>query len=117
MSRCRDESGLSALEEFVNEKNRLTSDSNYLLAKTIRDHSTNHYLVSPAAANLQYVSKNAKVAAYLHETQGNSYYPIGEEVVFSGRLSRHFNEQYSRDVTPSYSRNVCVDSYVRLKVL
>ncbi len=73
----------------------------YPMAKFIRDHVTNHYLHQETEKNIEYVSEKAQYVAFLHEMQGNSYYPFGEEVVFLGRVGRYFYEEYERTFNAS----------------
>ena len=81
------------LDEYERELTEFKRDPNYDLAKTIRDHSTNHYLPSETKKNIKHVPARARFVAYLHENQGNSFYPFGEEYVFFGRIGRYFSDE------------------------
>ena len=80
---------LGQLETFL-------SGETYDLARTIRNHATNHYVTSETKKNLKNLSDKAKFVAYVHKNSGNSYYPFGEETVFLARIGRHFSE-HGRD--------------------
>lgn len=64
----------------------------YQFTKEMRNSLINHYLVSATLKNLNYVSENADYSFYLHQELGNSFFPIGEEVVFFGFVNRHFGD-------------------------
>lgn len=66
----------------------LRNTEGYYLARDIRNESTNHYSFSAAKKNLKYVSHNSNCNLYLHDMGGNSFYPMGEEVMFIGRMNR-----------------------------
>lgn len=81
------------LKKSVKKIEKLKGDKSYALAKTIRDHSTNHYISSETVKNIEHAPDNAPMRAMLHKNQGNSFYPFGEEYVFLGRINRHFMEE------------------------
>ncbi|WP_170596196.1 hypothetical protein [Ruegeria arenilitoris] len=60
----------------------------YEVARAIRHEATNHYSFKAAKKNLAYIPDNANCKFYLHEKDGNSWYPFGEEVMFVGRFNR-----------------------------
>jgi hypothetical protein len=60
----------------------------YSSARNLRHEASNHYLLGPVKKNLNAVSRRANCSLYLHEMTGNSFYPLGEEIVFLGRLNR-----------------------------
>ncbi|KCV81939.1 hypothetical protein ATO10_08838 [Actibacterium atlanticum] len=101
--RLADRNGLSdvrnKLVEFSESFDELKADPIYSLAKDIRDHATNHYLPSETKKNLEHVSDKAITKAFLHRNIGNSFYPLGEEFVFLGRIGRHYAEEYDRPHT------------------
>jgi hypothetical protein len=66
----------------------LKSESGYGVARFLRHEATNHYLLDPVRKNLSHISDSANCNFYLHDLNGNSHFPIGEEVVFVGRLNR-----------------------------
>ncbi len=61
----------------------------YSVAKHIRHEASNHYSFPATKKNLGFVEDSADCGLYLHEMEGNSFYPMGEEVVFGGRIIRH----------------------------
>jgi len=54
----------------------------------MRNEITNHILISTARENLNFTPDHTTSAFVLHEKIGNSFYPIGAEVMFLGFLSR-----------------------------
>lgn len=74
-----------ALQSF----SKLRDTTAYPVVRNIRHEATNHYSFKAAKQNLKHVSKNANCNMYLHELNGNSFYPMGEEVMFIGRINRH----------------------------
>ncbi|MEP1962496.1 hypothetical protein [Tateyamaria sp.] len=66
----------------------LKENDAYPLVRNIRDNATNHYSFKDAKKNLRHVSEGADFSLYLHEMDGNSYYPMGEELMFVGRINR-----------------------------
>ncbi len=73
-----------AIEKFESLRN----GKGYELARAIRNEASNHYSFDDGKKNLKHVSKNAHCSMYLHEMNGNSVFPLGEEVMFMGRLNR-----------------------------
>ena len=66
----------------------LKADKTYHLVQNIRDNATNHYDFKSAKKNLKHIGENANCNFYLHKMDGNSYYPLGEEMMFVGRVNR-----------------------------
>lgn len=66
----------------------LKSIRGYKLARWVRHESTNHYTLKAARNNLEFVSERANYNLYLHKLNGNSFYPMGEEVMFVARMNR-----------------------------
>ena len=58
----------------------------------MRNKIINHYLISEISENLPHTSDRSDYSMQLHEEQGNSFFPIGEEVVFIGFVNRFFAE-------------------------
>lgn len=83
-----DEEILKLADEVLSEFSALRSGAGFKLAKCIRHEATNHYSLSAAVKNLGHISPRANFNMYLHDLNGNSFYPIGEEVMFLGRLNR-----------------------------
>ncbi|WP_172294001.1 hypothetical protein [Pseudoruegeria sp. HB172150] len=75
----------SAQEEF----SRIRSQDKYSVVRLIRHEVTNHYSYDAAMKNMKHVADGAEIAFHLHTMDGNCWYPLGEEVMFSGRLNRH----------------------------
>jgi len=74
----------ASLEEFK----ALREQEGYQISRDMRNEATSHYSFSAAKKNLPFVSDHAVCNMYLHEQNGNSFYPLGEEVMFIGRLNR-----------------------------
>ncbi len=74
----------SALEDF----GELRDPQVYPIVRDIRNEATSHYSFAAAKKNLKHVSPNANCNMYLHQMNGNSFYPMGEEVMFVGRMNR-----------------------------
>jgi hypothetical protein len=66
----------------------------------IRHEVANHYTLKAAKKNLRFISPEADLSLYVHELRGNSFYPMGEEVIFAGRLNRHLSGS-AADIPPS----------------
>ena len=50
----------------------------------MRNKIINHYIISEISKNLPHTSDRSDYSMQLHQEQGNSFFPIGEEVVFIG---------------------------------
>ena len=68
---------------------QLTDGVGRSLAKIIRNEATSHYSLKAAKKNLSHIAGKAKLSMLAHEMTGNSMYPLGEEVMFAGRLNRY----------------------------
>lgn len=60
----------------------------YSVARAVRHEAANHYSFSSAIKNIPHVPDEANCNMYPNALEGNSHYPIGEEVMFMGRLNR-----------------------------
>ena len=87
-NRTTDATLLSISKRHVETFKKLRDDKGYSAARYLRHETTNHYLLSPVRKNLEFVSENANCNFYVHQMTGNSYYPMGDEVVFAARMSR-----------------------------
>tara|TARA_R110002126_G_scaffold282148_1_gene430368 strand:+ start:97 stop:867 length:771 start_codon:yes stop_codon:yes gene_type:complete len=74
----------AALEGFE----ELKGIPGYQLAKTIRNEATNHYQLSPAAKSLEHLDRGANCDIFIHRLDGNSLFPLGEELIFGAGLHR-----------------------------
>lgn len=82
-----------AQEKFVD----LKQAEIYPLVRSIRNETTNHYSLRPARKNLLHVADNANLTLYMHKIAGNSFYPLGEEVMFTGRINRYGSDGISKE--------------------
>jgi hypothetical protein len=69
----------------------LSARNGYHVAGNIRNEAASHYSFSAAKKNLSHLNKNGDFNFYVHEHGGNCFYPIGEEVMFQGRLNRRWS--------------------------
>jgi len=82
------------------EFEKLATGNGYNIARDIRHEATNHYSFKAAKKNLGNVPANIDCNMYLHEIGGNSFYPLGEAVMFHARLDRRWagiSHERSRD--------------------
>ncbi|WP_156874836.1 hypothetical protein [Sulfitobacter alexandrii] len=77
------------VDEAERELVQLRADDGYALVRNVRHEATNHFSFKAAKKNLPYLADHADCNLYLHELDGNSYYPMGEELMFIARLNRH----------------------------
>ncbi|MGQ0611626.1 MAG: hypothetical protein ACT4N9_11055 [Paracoccaceae bacterium] len=77
-----------ASKDFVD----LTSQEGYQVARDIRHEMSNHYPLSAARKNLPYVHKDALCNFFIHQHGGNDYFPLGEAVMFHGRIHRKWQD-------------------------
>lgn len=73
-----------SVEKFQSLKRR----EGYKLARTVRHEAANHYSFKAALKNLRFVAEEPNFSMFMHEMDGNSFYPMGEEVMFIARLNR-----------------------------
>lgn len=66
----------------------LKKDAAYQTVKLIRHEATSHYALAPAKKNLEFVGEGAALSIIQHKMGGNSFNPLGEEVMFIGRMNR-----------------------------
>lgn len=65
----------------------------YEVTKEIRDKVTNHYLPSEVRKNLPTAPYHSNAAMVLHETEGDSFYPFAEDLVFFPVLQKFATEK------------------------
>lgn len=76
---------------------KLKADSAYKTVRSIRHEATNHYALSPAKKNLEHIGKSPSLSLYMHKVGGNSFFPLGEEVMFVGRMNRAAGKGSSKE--------------------
>lgn len=90
-------SGASAeMDRFADrtkELSEIKSGQFYDLTKRMRNKITNHYAVDDIVGNINYIDSLANLTAQMHEEQGNSFFPIGEEVVFIGLMNKYMSKE------------------------
>ncbi|WP_299637113.1 hypothetical protein [uncultured Ruegeria sp.] len=84
----KDDNVIRLAKESFDAFSELEELRGYEIARAIRHEATNHYSFKAAKKNIDHVSDRANCKLYLHNKDGNSWYPFGEEVMFSGRLNR-----------------------------
>jgi len=73
----------------VEKYRALEAIDGYGVVRDIRNEAGSHYSFSAAKKNIKHVSDIADCNLYPQAQGGNSYFPMGEEVMFLGRLNRH----------------------------
>lgn len=79
---------LKIAAECLNEFSVLRQHEGYPITRDLRNEATSHYSFSSARKNLEHLSQSFDASMYLNEQTGNSFYPLGEEVMFVGRINR-----------------------------
>lgn len=75
--------------QAVDDFSTLKSQSGFMLARDVRHEATGHYSLDAAKKNLRHVGRHATASMFVHQNSVNSFFPLGEEVMFIGRLNRH----------------------------
>lgn len=83
---------IKIMENHTTQLLSLKESKFYQFTKEMRNSLINHYLVSETFNNLKYISEKADYSFHLHQEQGNSFFPIGEEIVFIGFVNRYFGD-------------------------
>lgn len=84
---------LELTKHLADRLSELKGDDYYRFSSALRNKITNHYVVSDVSSYMEAVEDGADLSIYLHEEQGNSFFPLGEEVVFMG-----FTNQFLTDM-------------------
>lgn len=93
-----DDSALMSLASAaIQDFESIRTHQGYAIARDLRNEATSHYSFDAAKKNLSHVSNNSNCTMYLHELNGNSFFPLGEEVMFQGRLNRKGSNLASRE--------------------
>lgn len=66
------------------------SSEGYEVARDVRHEASNHYPFEVARKNIEYIHKDALLSMFVHEHVGNDFFPMGEAVMFHGRLHRRW---------------------------
>jgi len=74
------------LGKFSTELSSLRDGIGFQLAKHIRNKMANHLDFDEAKFSAEAASNTAECSFYLTNANGNSYYPIGDEIVFASAL-------------------------------
>ena len=75
--------------QAVSDFAALKQAKGYYVVENLRHEATNHFSFKAAKKNLNHVSPSLNCNLYVHELNGNSHFPMGEAVMFFGRLNRH----------------------------
>jgi len=82
---------------FVNEtkdaSNELKNAPGYSVNDILRNEATNHYDLNAAVKSWPFLDKGANNTMYMHSKDGNSYFALGEELMFFARLRRLSNSR------------------------
>jgi hypothetical protein len=97
-SETRDESVQRLAVQAIEEFEKISTGDGHKVAEMIRHESTNHYSFKAAKKNIEHVSVDMDVNMYLTEKSGNSYYPLGEAVMFHARLDRRWANVDSKEM-------------------
>jgi len=90
---------LNALQPHTEALEAIIRAPSFKVSQRLRNKATNHYNFKESLKNLDgSVSPNASKSIFLHLSQGNSFAPLGEEVVFLGRFWRYFKEETRLEV-------------------
>ncbi len=90
-SKIKDSDLLSLSQDALVEFNKSTTTEGYQIARDIRHEVANHYSFDVAKKNLPHVHSDALCNFYIHQHGGNDYFPLGEAVMFHGRLHRKWS--------------------------
>jgi hypothetical protein len=83
--------------ETASEKfDKLELGDGHDIARYIRNEASHHYSFNSAKQNIKHVFDGGDFNFYTHDVGGNDFYPIGEEVMFHGRLNRKWANIPSR---------------------
>ena len=69
---------------------KLSATEGYKAANDIRHEAAHHYSFSAAKKNIAHLPADTLCDAVLHRHQGNNFYPLGEYLMFHGRLQRRW---------------------------
>lgn len=84
---------LDFLRQYNEEVEKIRTHPAFETAQEIRNTSTNHYTPSETKKNLKFHTKNQDLKMYFHENNGNSFHPIGEDLVFIAKLAREMGSR------------------------
>jgi hypothetical protein len=77
-------------DDGLNALDKLSSTEGYKAANDIRHEAAHHYSFDAAKKNIAHLPTDALFDALLHRHQGNNFYPLGEYLMFHGRLQRRW---------------------------
>jgi hypothetical protein len=74
----------------IKDLDQTTSKEGYEVARDVRNEATNHYSFAAAKKNFAHLHDGALCNMYIHRHGGNDFFPMGESVMFHGRLHRRW---------------------------
>lgn len=105
-----DKSLLKLYSAAMKRYQSLKSEPGYKFARYLRSKVTNHYLIDKITKNLGFVTEKVDSVILLHDTRGNSFYPVAEDLVFNPALTKLGKEN---DKSPSEVLNQWMDWSIR----
>jgi len=78
-----------ALEAIADLKVSTTLEG-YQVARDLRNEASSHYSFEAAKKNVPHLHEGALCNMYISDTGGNDFFPLGESVMFHGRLHRRW---------------------------
>ena len=84
-------------QEALSEFEKICTGSGYETARDIRNESASHYSFSAAKKNLDHTPSEMNCNLYLADQNGNEFFPLGEAVMFHGRLNRRWKTAVSKE--------------------
>lgn len=76
--------------EAVEALDKLSSTDGYKAANDIRHEAAHHYSFTAAKKNIAHLPDDALYDVMLHRHNGNDFFPLGEYLMFHGRLLRRW---------------------------
>jgi hypothetical protein len=74
----------------IDALDKLSSTDGYKAANDIRHEAAHHYSFEAAKKNLAHLPDDALCDVIIHQNRGNDFFPLGEYLMFHGRLRRRW---------------------------
>ncbi|WP_298850452.1 hypothetical protein [uncultured Ruegeria sp.] len=79
---------LDLIDKTAQRLKEVKSGQGWAIARAIRNETAFHYNLKAVKKNLRHLTSGVDLNFYINSQAANSMFPIGEEVVFNGRLHR-----------------------------
>lgn len=96
-NQTNDETVVELMQRSSERLAELKQGTSYKLVKVMRNEVTNHFYLEPARRNVEHISPKADLSIHVHKMFGNSFSPLGSELMYVARIKQFSDNSASKE--------------------